>query len=177
VEINLSGVNALVPERIGIWYGEETWNFTKINSDAPAENGYTFIKSTDGKKEDSREPWRYIREGKCEVIIGQPHERLVYFFRLPAIGDGSLRNPYTPASKIFRVRPLSLSREPRYKISRNNTITMKMGDMFIVGDGEAQPYTGMQLDVNRISSGTKIVIWRASTGRRPASLKQEIIVP
>jgi hypothetical protein len=167
-----------VPEGIGLWYGEETWNFTKRNSPVPAENTYIFAKSSNGLTPDAGESWRTVRNGMAEVMIEQPGVNIQYIYRLPPVGDGSAENPYTAASRVVRVRPRALSRAPSYRIDfRSNSIRMRSGDVFTIGDGSVQQFSGTPLFLTEIPVGTVITIWRAPTGRRPPSAKQEIIVP
>jgi hypothetical protein len=167
-----------IPERIGLWYGEETWNLTKRNSHIPAENTYIFARSTNGRTPDDGESWRTVRNGMCDVAIEAPGTRNQYIFRLPPVGDGSAENPYMAASRAFKIRPMALSRAPHYSIDfRRSSIRMRRGDVFTIGDDAVQQYAGTPLCIAEIPTGTVITIWRAATGRRPPSLKQEIIIP
>jgi hypothetical protein len=166
------------PERIGLWYGEETWNITKRNTNIPAENTYIFAKSTNGRTPDDGESWRTVRNGMCNVLIGEPETKVQYIFRLPPVGDGSAENPYMAASRAIRIRPLAITRAPHYSIDfRSNSIRMRRGDVFTIGDGDVQQYTGTPLNISDIQAGTVITVWRAATGRRPPSAKQTIVVP
>lgn len=164
-------------ERVAPWYGEATWNLTKRRTATPTEKDYEWVPSSDGRTAVAGASWQRITNGRCDIAIGQPRTRETYLFRTPASGDGSVANPYTPSSRIFRVRPRPFLNTPNYRIdTRKNSIRLRNGDWFTIANGAVQQSSGGHLDLTNISAGTRIRIWRGQTGIRPPSLTFELTV-
>jgi uncharacterized repeat protein (TIGR02543 family) len=160
-------------ERLAPRYGAETWNLTKRRTDTPAERDYEWAKSANGRTPDAGATWMLSENGKCNIAIEPPRVRTRYIFRTPATGDGSVANPYIPASRMFRVRPRPFAKAPNYSI-RNDSIRLRNGDWYIIENGEPVHSDGTPLDVKDVPKDTIITIWRGQTGVRPPSARQDI---
>jgi hypothetical protein len=164
-------------ERLAPWYDAETWDLTKRGTPNPAENIYEWARSTNGRVANTGETWTRIVNGRCGIRIENPGVRTQYIFRTPATGDGSVARPYTPASRVFRVRPRPMAKTPNYRIdARRSSIRLRNGDWFTIADGPVQRSPGGHLELTSISTGTRVRIWRGQTGARPPSAIFELTV-
>lgn len=156
-------------EKLKPFYLSETWEARKGGTTA-ASMVYEWAETTD-KKTPSGE-WQTIPNDGFSIQSGKT--KVTYLFRTPAVADGGT---YTPASKAFKLTPANFGKAPNYKIktdknTEKQTIKLKAGDYYQIGDAAPVKASAGDFDVTSLSGIMKV--WKGETGKKTRSEKQEI---
>ena len=151
-------------EKLKPWYGAETWALATKTGGAAAQT-YEWAPTADKKNPSGA--WQPPPGGGFAVQSGTA--KTTYLFRTPAKSDG---NTHTPASKIFKLTPANFGKKPNYTL-KNGNIKLKANDYYQLGNTTPEKTaTAKNLSVTG-QTGT-ITIWKAETGKKPRTEKQEI---
>lgn len=165
------------------YYDEDTWELLTKDGNVPETmQNLELAKTTDKKTPDGK--WN---DADSFAITKSGSEKATYLVRVAPtaeiiveydpIGERLVDNSiYTPASKPYKVTPMSFSKAPNYEV-KDGKIRLKKGDRYVIADNEPEDVTSsFALDVSELPKGTKIIIWKAETGKRPRSEKQTIVL-
>lgn len=170
-------------EKLAPFYSDNTptkWMLCKKGSTeytAP-EGTYEWAETSNGKT--ATGDWKSIPADGYDIKA--PGTKVTYLFRTAAIASSGA---YTPASKIFKVKPVAFQKAPKYKAPTAKkgvaTLKLKKGDFGKVGDkvyGSLTAATALKIvnevsdDTSEILGGELVTIWKAATGKKPRSVEQ-----
>ncbi|MCL2081503.1 MAG: hypothetical protein FWH16_05315 [Oscillospiraceae bacterium] len=158
-------------DKLKPFYLTDTWVLAKADG-IPVFAGYEQAPSTDKKNPSG--PW--APASPTSVIAGK--DKLTYLVRTAAVAETE-SDTYAPASKIFKVSPANLGKEPKYKADyKKEIIKLKKGDEYAVGTGAftlVEEAKGIELDISaHITAGTAITVRKAASGKKPRTEEQTI---
>gem|GEM_PF-3409555 len=121
-------------------------------------------------------------------IVQAKADKETYLVRKAAYADGG---KYYPASKAQKISPAVMGKVPSYKApnvraGKPTVFKLKKGDFVTFGSttlGSSTAKTDITVvrtvadATKEIAGGTEVTIWKAATGKKPASLRQTLTMP
>jgi C1A family cysteine protease len=180
-------------EKVAPWYGtgpdntvDHRWVLSRRGRTFSEPAGaYEFAATSDGRT--PSDDWALLPKGGSLPI--PETGRVRWLFRTPASDEDG---KYTPSSGPFRLQAVTYVKTPAYKAPAERPgkpvlLRLKKGDFCMVNGviyGSLTARTTLKIvhqvtpgSTDEIPGGSTVFIWKAATGRRPASLQQTLTMP